>query len=295
MTDFPRSDWHPTAEEYFAARTPDGGIFHGSSTLRSFRESPRLFGEGLEALQYRDAVRMWEAAKAGAQALLAKRCQADSVTPAAVAAMEMTKPIVSARHLRTLKRLESTAAQRFGSAVEHYLFPTSGEPQPDLPKAKLLEAEWRADDIRHHPVAGRWIRAEGAVYQVAHHWTDPASDLECRMRLDWAYWSERGPSDGDLKMIAQVNARNLRWKIGDAVDQETLYRRGKLDLWGIETPKTLIVADPSPGGKIFTIELSVKQIQAADDKLSWTLDRLAECYRTGNFDDPEEGYRVQGD
>ena len=121
------------------------------------------------------------------------------------------------------------------------------------------------------------------------------SPLECRLRLDWAYWSDRGPSDGDLKMIARVKAWNLQSKIGDAVDQEALYRRGKLDLWGIETPKTLIVADPSPGGKIFTIELSVTQIQAADDKLSWTLEQLAECYRTGNFDDPEEGYQIQGD
>lgn len=31
------SSWHPAAEEYFAARAPNGRPYNGSSTLRSFR------------------------------------------------------------------------------------------------------------------------------------------------------------------------------------------------------------------------------------------------------------------
>jgi hypothetical protein len=264
MLEFPKTEWAPTAPEYFSAAAPDGSTLHGSGHIRRFAESPRVYGATCAALCVRDWLR---------------RVGSGALSPEAVA---------------LLASLEPTAAMNFGSAVEHFAFPASGEPMPDVSRAVQRRAMIRARQIRTHPEAGRWITAEGAVYQVAHRWEDPASGLWLRMRLDCVYHTASGPGELDLKVWSGCTGRNLRFKLRDhgADLQGVLYRRGQLDLWGVTLPRTLVVAGPGITDKIFVRKLSNatpgSPLSKADDRLSRLLDRLALSYQTCTFTDPEE-------
>lgn len=260
MLAFPYSSWQPTAAEYFAATAPDKSILHGSGRLKRFEDSPRVYGATWVAEWMRE---LYPRAGGG-------------LLPAEVVAL--------------LKSLEPTAAMRFGSAVEYYAFPASGEPLPDVSATVRRRAHIRAVQIRSHPEAGRWITADGAAYQVAHRWQDPASGLWLRKRLDVAYHSEVGPAELDLKIWSGVTDWRIKFMIRDhgADLQAAIYRRGQMDLWGVALPRTLVVAGPGIQDKIFVRKLHPDTLKAADYRLSNLLDRLAAAYQSCTFTDPEE-------
>jgi hypothetical protein len=203
----------------------------------------------------------------------------------------MPGAVLTARGQAVRDSLSSTRAMRIGSAVEGLVMP-SDDPEPDgLTYDERRVAEVKASQILDHPEAGRFLRAEGAVYQVAHRWLDEASGVWCRARWDMCYWlADSSPAVQDLKVWSGVTEKNLRYKIRDrhADIQAALYRRAALDLWNVAPPHTLIVADPAVLGPIFVVTLSEATIAAADERVTTTLARLAECYRTGQFIDPAE-------
>ncbi len=148
----------------------------------------------------------------------------------------------------------------------------------------------RAEQIRCHKGTREYMGAPGAALQVAHFWQDSVSAIWLRARWDCCYWSREKPAVLDTKVWSGVTARNIKYKVLDsgADLQAASYRRGAIDLWNEKPPHTLAIADPRVSGKIFVRTLPESMIQEADDRLSRTLDRLAECYRTLDFDDPEE-------
>lgn len=273
---FPAAIWQPTREEYFSALAPAGSaagphpgwsLLHGSGRMKLAERSLRAFGEVLTAQMMR-----W-AASGTPGAVLSPWCEA------------------------VLESQEPTSAMLFGSAVESLVMP--GDPMPaqfaNDPKARS-RAEIKARQILEHPEAGRYVRAPGAAHQVAHRWQDEASGLWFRMRLDLAYWfgGPPRPAVEDLKIWSRIDDdRQLERKVRDqgADLQAALYRRGCRDLWGVEPPHSLIVADPSILGRICVRRLSEETIAAADERLSRVAANLAACYGTGVFLDPAEGPR----
>ena len=262
MNTFPAAAWTPTADEYFSATAPDGTDLHGSSKLKRFMFSPRIFGETLAAQMAR-RVAMTNGGGGRLRSV-----------PTAM-----------------LEALEPKPWMLFGSAVESFAFPFTGDFGPELPAHQTIAARTRAEQIRQHPEAGKYIAAPGAVYQIAHRWQDPASGIWLRARWDCGYWAISGPAVLDLKIWTGCNEeRRIRFKVRDngADIQGAIYRRGAMDLWGASPPHSLLIAGPSVTDRIYVRTLSPKLLAEADDKISAALDGLAECYRTGRFEDPEE-------
>lgn len=277
---FPAAAWTPQRDEYFEALAPEGGhyegahpgwgMLHGSGSLKLAERSLRAFGEVMAAKLARQAVlRSWAADRGcGPPGLEA------ALTPRAVAVLESQ---------------ESKPWMRFGSAVESLVMP--GDPMPELTAAEKVRAEIRAQQILEHPDAGKYLRAKGAAYQVAHRWQDEASGLWFRLRFDLCYWmAGPRPAVQDLKVWSGVTERNLPFKIRDngADIQAAIYRRGALDLWRVAPPHTLIVVGPHILDPIFVRTLSDATIADADARVSLTAQRLAGCYRSGQFIDEAE-------
>lgn len=276
MKKFPHAEWAPTRDEYFDALAPDWayypgkhlgwGFLHGSGDIKQAEKSPRVFGDILGA---RIAQRL---ARAGGIPLTARQ--------AAILETQRSKPWM-----------------HFGSAVESIVMPSDPMPEEISEKDKA-RAETRAEQILDHPEAGRYLRAKGVEYQVAHRWQDPETGLWFRMRLDMAYYTpgaagKPSPAIQDLKILSGVTAGNLGGKWGKvrkfgADLQAALYRRGCLDLWGCAPPHVLIIADSDLLGPIFVRKLSDRTIEEADARLAAAARTLAECYRAGEFIDLAE-------
>jgi hypothetical protein len=261
---------------------PDGKPLIGSGAAKLFDLSPRVYAERICAplilmvrpaqtdlqRQARAMAEQWGFAGPNGDGDLCRRWAASVVEDAKT------------------KRWMDT-----GAAIEHYLFPTAGDPLPAMSKKDLEAAEVRAWRIGKHAVAGPYFGAEGSTYQIAHMWQDSASGLWLRMREDCCYTSRYGPAVFDLKIWSQLDrVWSMRKKIISmgAATQAAIYQRGEMDLWGHKNDWSLIISGPGVSDKIMVRRLGKDLIRVADEKLSRTLDDMAKAYETSVFHDANE-------
>lgn len=118
-------------------------------------------------------------------------------------------------------------------------------------KGKVLVKE--TDDLYHwiravqnHPEARRLIEAEGRLQETI-YWTDDASGVDCRLRMDKIFQYERGILD--LKTCREVPTDRVIKKLlqyWGYARQAEFYRRGVKELYDTEPPFVFLFVSKVP-------------------------------------------------
>jgi hypothetical protein len=161
---------------------------------------------------------------------------------------------------------------------------------------RLEEYQWCLeirDAVRAHPVAKHLLEVGEAEKTIV--WTDEASGLKCKGRLDFL----NGIGLVDLKTTADLDP--IRFG-GQAARlgyhcQLAFYRRG-LRANGIDVPVKILACEKDPPHDVAVLALDDDTLFAADEEVSLLLKRVVECRKSkqwpGRFGNVEAPLQLPG-
>ncbi len=138
-----------------------------------------------------------------------------------------------------------------------------------------------ASAISHHSVASALLRAPGKSEHTI-QWTDEATGLRCKGRIDRLAMTDAGPVIIDLKGYGTTEPREIARMVarGGAHIQAAHYRAGLLAAEGIAADNYLIVYETGPHPDVAVVQLSeAGWIYVGERERRRLLDQLRDCQR----------------
>ncbi len=132
--------------------------------------------------------------------------------------------------------------------------------------AEYAAALAQRDAVRRHPVAGP-ILATGRA-EVVLEWTDEATGLRCKGRID--FLSESVPCEIDMKGTRTCEKRQFGAEVGRNLwhVQQAMYRRGMRATLGLDLPMKILAVEYAPPFDCAVFGVDEDALWAADQKLS---------------------------
>lgn len=149
------------------------------------------------------------------------------------------------------------------------------------------EVRAMAAAVRSHPAAGPLLAAGEA--EVAIRWTDPATGLRCKGRLDWL---NEHADEGrillvDLKSTRSTHPRRFAAQAARLGYHEQLafYRRGLRALFGEDRPidVAIIAVESAAPFDVVVYELDDDALYPGDESVSELLAKLAVCVEANHW------------
>lgn len=135
-----------------------------------------------------------------------------------------------------------------------------------------------ASAVRSHPVAARYLHGISAEVPVT--WTDRATGLRCKARLDGV-----GSAILDLKTARTAHPRQFAAaaaRMGYHC-QLAWYRQGWAEATGDVLPAVLLVAEKDPPYDVAVYSLDEDALYAGERECAELIARVAECERTNHW------------
>lgn len=137
------------------------------------------------------------------------------------------------------------------------------------------------DAVRRHPVAAPYLERGRA--EVSLTWTDPATGLPCKGRLDWESISKRAIVD--IKTTSTVDARRfgaLAARMGYHC-QLAFYADGWAAALGDTPPVVIIAVEADPPHDVGVFVVDADALYAGSEECAELLAKVAACRRTGQW------------
>jgi exodeoxyribonuclease VIII len=167
---------------------------------------------------------------------------------------------------------------RVGKAWKEFEAANAGKTifKPNEVAAVYLQAQ----AIVNHPVA--FALLQGAAFENTREWTDPATKLRCKGRTD----AEKPGILIDLKGCGSVNPRMFARECAKNGYHLQLahYCNGIKALTGNPPAKVVIIAvETKAPYDVAVYQIPREPLQQAQEELSYALETLANCIKTGNW------------
>ncbi len=142
------------------------------------------------------------------------------------------------------------------------------------------------DAVGSHPIASRLLdRGDGFIEQSI-FWTDEATGLRLKSRLDMRRKSM--PLVLDLKTVSDISFRGLATGVHDFgyYRQAVAYKEAAKALTGVCHDFIFIAVEKEPAHRVACFDLDSRALERGWEDWRGGLDRLAECYQTGEWKTP---------
>jgi len=139
------------------------------------------------------------------------------------------------------------------------------------------EVRRMADAVRKHPAARFLLELPGRP-ESSYTWSDPATGLECKTRPDWH--SLDGRIVVDVKTAADASRTEFARSIANF--DYHVQAAWNLDAQGGELFLSLVVENSRPYG-VAVYPASEAMLEAGRRRISAAMERLAECWKTGQW------------
>lgn len=142
-----------------------------------------------------------------------------------------------------------------------------------------------ADAVRKHPAAAFLLELPGRR-EASYTWTDEATGLECKTRPDWH------SLDGRIVLDVKTTEDASRVAFAKTIANLDYHVQAawNLDAQGGELFLSLVVENSRPYG-VAVYPASEAMLEAGRRRISAAMERLAECWRTGQW--PGYGDAIQ--
>jgi hypothetical protein len=147
------------------------------------------------------------------------------------------------------------------------------------------EVRRMADAVRKHPAAAFLLELPGRR-EASYTWTDEATGLECKTRPDWH------SLDGRIVLDVKTTEDASRVAFAKTIANLDYHVQAawNLDAQGGELFLSLVVENSRPYG-VAVYPASEAMLEAGRRRISAAMERLAECWRTGQW--PGYGDAIQ--
>ncbi len=142
---------------------------------------------------------------------------------------------------------------------------------------------WKCGEIiRRHPLTAPYFR-DGGLVQVALEWTDPATEIRCKARIDLL--SQHGPTIIDMKTCRTADRRLFGAQVNQLGYhfQGAWYRDGWKACFGEYLPFKLAVIESDGDHDVGLFGLEGDALQQGNDLVRKALDTYARCRDSGQW------------
>ena len=135
------------------------------------------------------------------------------------------------------------------------------------------------DAVHAHPVAGQLLAS--GLPELSLQWTDAATGLPCKARIDW--WDDSTLALTDLKTTKDVQARvfgHLAARLGYH-GQVAFYRAGVKAVYGCEATVRIVAAEAEAPHDVAVFGIDDDCLYAGEEEVKRLLQLVAECRESG--------------